>query len=896
MAELKGIVKVGVKGSEIKFNGIKMYRALSNNDVSKMIDKDTSFVVFERAGRDDMDFISSLSSYNVPIYFYKCSEDYTENNYSTLKDLQREISFKIGHNVRTYKKGVKEEEEREQERIKQEKLKQEQLEREERERQEQLKAEEEQAKGVDDLAGLFDDNSEQTSEEHTSKQVSEVVEKNDTNIDECTFNLEPDNTEDEEIVLQDPGITYSYDKDEKETENELTEALQSSVDNRDKIEEAEEAREVEELNSNKTTYRDLDEQENEVFNWADTEKSEDTTEQLNDSEAVKELREELTVKEKRLDILEVRIENLVKIKDSLSEKVNFYEGLIKKIEAQDSVLDVQTKDSEETLAKLEEYKLTIKSLDSKILELQKELTQIDELQVVINDKDTEIQKLKDDLVEARTDDKYRELQSRLEHEVEIRGQITLLLTNVASGLHDISTEYRELQDKYKNTTSEYASLQDKFNSLNKEYTDFKDDASMKLRKRAERERMLNQNLEEYNKKLIQTGNDLRKADKEKEEALNAKLKAELDKNNMTDTVNDLRSQLKTVKNELEVQTGLKEQAETKLKKFESLNIEKMQEDIKVGDASASQLMQQLGRSKQELQAVTFQLNQRDEVIRRLEDEKSKLEITNKGLSRTATTAERMTIDIDYRGKAAIIAVFGRGGCGTTTAAMSIATRLPGNVLLLDFNCDRPGIDGWVGMNPMIKTLPNLSGMDQSAFGALVKKGTDYVIQYRDQILRKFKERKGGQGVYYFSGIYSPIDLSEFASIDFNQFLNFFGNEFNYIVVDLGTLGGSECQNSLIRSFNKISWRNVMVCFHDKYDLRVMRLKSAEHQIMYTKTIWLLNMAKNTKLDTSMQAALRGMNYQIFIREMDNYGDKKTFYDFGNPDRAKLDEVVEQLIC
>lgn len=890
MADLKGIVKVGVKGSEIKFNGIKMYRALSNNDVSKMIDKDTSFIVFERAGRDDMDFISSLSSYNVPIYFYKCSDDYTENNYSTLKDLQRDISFKIGHNVRTYKKGVKEEEELEQERIKQEKLKQEQLEREERERQEQLKAEEEQKKGADDLSGLFED---EPSSEQDTERSSENTQDTST---ECPFNLEPEDST-EEIELQDPEIAYSYDQDEKETENELTEALQSSVDNRDKIEEAEEAREVEELSSNKnTTYRDLDEQDNEVFNWSDTEKVEDTKEQLNDSEAVKELRDELTTKEKRLDILEVRIENLVKIKDSLSDKVNFYENLIKKIEAQDSVLDIQTKDSEETLAKLEEYKLTIKSLDSKILDLQKELTQIDELQVVINDKDAEIKKLKDSLVEARTDDKYRELQSRLEHEVEIRGQITLLLNNVASGLHDISKEYRELQDKYKSATSEYESLQDKFNSLNKEYIDFKDDASMKLRKRAERERMLNQNLEEYNKKLIQTGNDLRKADKEKEEALNAKLKAELDKNNMVDTVNDLRSQLKTVKSELEVQTGLKEQAETKLKKFESLNIEKMQEDIKVGDASASQLMQQLGRSKQELQAVTFQLNQRDEVIRRLEDEKNKLEITNKGLSRTATTAERMTIDIDYRGKAAIIAVFGRGGCGTTTAAMSIATRLPGNVLLLDFNCDRPGIDGWVGMNPMIKTLPDLAGMDQSAFGALVKKGTDYVIQYRDQILRKFKERKGGQGVYYFSGIYSSIDLSEFASIDFNQFLNFFGNEFNYIVVDLGTLGGSECQNSLIRSFNKISWRNVMVCFHDKYDLRVMRLKSAEHQIMYTKTIWLLNMAKNTKLDNSMQAALRGMNYQIFIREMDNYGDKKTFYEFGNPDRAKLDEVVEQLIC
>lgn len=894
MADLKGIVKVGVKGSEIKFNGIKMYRALSNNDVSKMIDKDTSFIVFERAGRDDMDFISSLSSYNVPIYFYKCSEDYTENNYSTLKDLQRDISFKIGHNVRTYKKGVKEEEELEQERIKQEKLKQEQLEREERERQEQLKAEEEQKKGADDLAGLFED--EPSSESDTDQTPESTSENTQDTSTECPFNLEPEDST-EEIELQDPEIAYSYDQDEKETENELTEALQSSVDNRDKIEEAEEAREVEELSSNKnTTYRDLDEQDNEVFNWSDTEKVEDTKEQLNDSGAVKELRDELTTKEKRLDILEVRIENLVKIKDSLSDKVNFYENLIKKIEAQDSVLDIQTKDSEETLAKLEEYKLTIKSLDSKILDLQKELTQIDELQVVINDKDAEIKKLKDSLVEARTDDKYRELQSRLEHEVEIRGQITLLLNNVASGLHDISKEYGELQDKYKNTTSEYESLQDKFNSLNKEYTDFKDDASMKLRKRAERERMLNQNLEEYNKKLIQTGNDLRKADKEKEEALNAKLKAELDKNNMVDTVNDLRSQLKTVKSELEVQTGLKEQAETKLKKFESLNIEKMQEDIKVGDASASQLMQQLGRSKQELQAVTFQLNQRDEVIRRLEDEKNKLEITNKGLSRTATTAERMTIDIDYRGKAAIIAVFGRGGCGTTTAAMSIATRLPGNVLLLDFNCDRPGIDGWVGMNPMIKTLPDLAGMDQSAFGALVKKGTDYVIQYRDQILRKFKERKGGQGVYYFSGIYSSIDLSEFASIDFNQFLNFFGNEFNYIVVDLGTLGGSECQNSLIRSFNKISWRNVMVCFHDKYDLRVMRLKSAEHQIMYTKTIWLLNMAKNTKLDNSMQAALRGMNYQIFIREMDNYGDKKTFYEFGNPDRAKLDEVVEQLIC
>ena len=857
---LTGIIKVGSNGSEIKLNSIKMLRAISFKDVEKLVSKnDTSFLVFEQLRSDDIEVVIPLiarliDKYGVKkdnVYFYKCAIDENAfeeyNSFSSLKDMQKHISFKYGVNVRTYSAGVKEE----------------------------IAIEEQKSKELseDDLFDIFD-----------TEDTSDIKSSTDDDKDESTESVS------EEVL----GV-HDNSSVAKSENSELLESIKDRDD----------ATDTDETIGNVTqpTVISLDSTQDGEDDDIVIENEDIIAEpQMTDSEELKELREELEIKNERIKIADERIASLVKIRESLQDEVDFHKNLVAKIAAEDLIISVQTKDSEETLAKLTESKHRIKQLELSISNLQKELYKIDELRVELSERDKTISELREELVQARTDDKYKEISIRLEHEVHVRRQLLGIIKSLVDS-------YTRVLDKSKSLIAENSTLKDSngklsrsVSELNDKLNDLKEEASTKIRISSEKLRTAQQKVDDFNTRLIQSRNDLEAAVKEKEDALNKLSEIQIENDKLSASDSDLKSELRTLKSEVEVQKNINEGLQKQIDEFNKINVAQLKEDKEISDMGVNQMLQELGRVKKELQAVRHEVKRRDDTISRLEDEKNRMEVTNKSLSRNMASAEKLMIQVEYTSKASIIPVFASGSYGSTTMAVSVAKKLPGKVLLLDFDCVNPKIDSWFDVNPTIRALDGLTGVEQTAFGALIKKGVDYVIENRDLIFRTVSKKKGNE-VVYFSGVYTEIDLSEFASVDFQQFLNFVGSEYNYIVVDLGRIGGNDNTNALIRMFNNISWRNIMVCLHDKYDLRTTYIASKKNRIDYTKTIWALNMAKSTKLDDSMKKILGASvggkgdtNYYIFMREMDCYGEKMTFTDFGNPNRDRLQDLVDKVTC
>lgn len=856
------IIKVGPKGSEIKFSNTKMLRAISNNDVDKLIaENSVNFIVFEETC--DLDYIDKLVSggklKEESVYLFRCgvsSEKYQV--YSDLKLMQRDISFKYGTNIRTYVVGVQQEIEEHNEDI-----------RKKEEEAARAKAEEE----SNDIDSLFEDNNSSESEAEEVKELSTLKE-----------------------IKGSVSLMKEASSDEL-AKGELEVALNAGIDNSERLEEQKAKEQKEQREKREITSKVITADIEEYVYKDESEESKEKDEGIASSEEVERLLNELESKEKRLSISESRIERLTGIRDSLQDRLGLYESLIVKLESTSDVTDVQERDSAETTAKLNEYKLHIRQLENKTVELQRQLGKIDELNEKIDSKDREIDSLKEDLRQARTDDKYKEIQNRLGHEVSAREQLISLMGNLLDEYNNSVEKVKSLQSDVQSLSETNLQLTRQVGTMEQNLADAKADFDIKTRSAGEQNRQLRLTMDDLQRTLRSRSNELELALKEKDEALNAKTATSIELESLKGTVVDLRSQLKTSQRDLESSENENADLRQKLKEYDKVNIKELQENVKISEQGVSQTLIELGRAKQEMQALRFQLKQRDDTISRIEDEKNKLEIKSKSLSRTTASAQRFNFDVQYTGRASIIAVFGTGSSGVTTTAVSIAKKLPGNVLLLDFDCINPKIDAWVGMNPSIAELkPDLTGADACAFSALINKGIDYVIDRRLEICRKVASRGSGSGLYYFSGIYTPIDLSQFIGIDFNQFLNFFGNEYNYIVVDLGHLGTNENQGALIRLFNNISWRNVLVCPHNKSDVRSAYIKSKAEGIKYTKTIWLLNFAKNTKMDPSMMKILNSMEYKIMERDFDYFGELEPYSNWNKYNRSKLEELVSDLTC
>ena len=131
-------------------------------------------------------------------------------------------------------------------------------------------------------------------------------------------------------------------------------------------------------------------------------------------------------------------------------------------------------------------------------------------------------------------------------------------------------------------------------------------------------------------------------------------------------------------------------------------------------------------------------------------------------------------------------------------------------------------------------------------------------------------------------------------VDWNQLLNYLGNCYNYIVVDLGRLGGSESQTGLIKMFNRISYNDIAVCMHSDGDVRSMMIRLKSNNINNDKVVWLLNLAENNKMTPTMKKAMVEGRYTIMVRSMGIYNKQQRF-DKASVLKASLTDLMNKVL-
>lgn len=299
----------------------------------------------------------------------------------------------------------------------------------------------------------------------------------------------------------------------------------------------------------------------------------------------------------------------------------------------------------------------------------------------------------------------------------------------------------------------------------------------------------------------------------------------------------------------------------------------------------NQLKNQVVSLKQNLDSVIRERDDAQNTVKSLEDTnknmRDRLRVMSELINKTGVGTRGLAAKpIKYSGRAMIIPVFGSGSFGITTTAMSLAYKLStqAKVLYIDLDLVSPKADAWFVTNPIIKNVPDAdpNSTATTSLGLLVAKQFPYIIQNISSIIRRVESTKGGC-IDYFSGLYAKFDLSKILTANYEALLNYCGNLYTYIIVDLGRLGSSEANDQLIKNFYDIAYRNVFVTTSNKFEIRTFSTKLKDAGITTcSNACWLINMCNTTKLDDNCKRMMPVASYSMMQFSPEMYGERMKF--------------------
>ena len=223
--------------------------------------------------------------------------------------------------------------------------------------------------------------------------------------------------------------------------------------------------------------------------------------------------------------------------------------------------------------------------------------------------------------------------------------------------------------------------------------------------------------------------------------------------------------------------------------------------------------------------------------------------------------------INYTGSAKIIPVFGCGGTGITTAAVSLASKicLTSNVLYIDMDITQASADAWFGQTPLCGGLSGLGLMDIecTGLGIFYEKGFNIFNNNLDKIIKNVEHTKGG-GTDYLSGLIHRVDDERIANADYTSLFNRLGEKYTYIVVDLGRVGNSRINDSLIKAIFDISATNMAVVPQNYFSIRNFLLKVNEAKVDMHRLKLVINMCTATALDRRTKQALTSKSISKYV--------------------------------
>lgn len=222
--------------------------------------------------------------------------------------------------------------------------------------------------------------------------------------------------------------------------------------------------------------------------------------------------------------------------------------------------------------------------------------------------------------------------------------------------------------------------------------------------------------------------------------------------------------------------------------------------------------------------------------------------------------------ISYTGKAKVISVLGRGSYGITTTAISIASELAdkGNrVVAVDLDMMAANFDSFFSVKPYN------GDKKVSAVGALINNGITDALGNNLLISR-------GSNLMLATGFYSKKDSIKIASADFSTFFSKLGDNFDYIVVDLGKIGSSGIVDSLIKNVCSISFRVITVTIRGKINISKLKNKLTAFSIEPEKMVWLCNLSSDGALGIDEVELLKGYKSTVIPIDADFFGKRKNF--------------------
>lgn len=564
------------------------------------------------------------------------------------------------------------------------------------------------------------------------------------------------------------------------------------------------------------------------------------------------LNSEKDVLEGKLKEASDRIEILLSVKESLEDERDMYKEMLESIEKGDDII--------EDPVKVEEYNKVLAE-NTKVLEEKNSL----ELQVIALEE--KIETLKNELNLSETNGKVnKELENQLHLEQESR----LLLNDILSDSIDIGTslandienkniELEELRAEAKKLENSKGTIEVEFQQLKNNY-DYLSSCQDNLQLKMDNENN-------------QLQLDLKLAN-EKRDYFEREL----------DSIRNLLAE--------------KEKALAIALSNENYNkAEKLMEKSRVLEESNSILINNLNLIRVEQEELKKKLAISERANNNLEETNKQLRTSVLALSRGASIAggSKLELECNYNAKGIIIPVYGSGSYGVTTTAISIARRLMNKrVVYVDLDIVNPKADSWFGVNPLIRELSGIRNeMYKTGVGALIEKGYDYVIGNEKLIFQRVADNKNGF-IDYMGGIYASVDIAKLMAVKFTEFMNYLGNCYDYVILDLGRLGSSDVSNAIIKMADTISYTSVAVTLKDNIDVRNTSIKARDLNLDMKKTVWILNMADNTTIDKLTTKSVGEAKILIMPKSMKMYGSKKS-YDKVLELKDKLNELVEMII-
>lgn len=867
MSVLECIVRVG-KSSNIKLHGISAHRALNMEDIQYILGdarNSISFVVFEETKPGEVEQLRNISG-GIKIYAKESIEGLSEiqdiETYNCIEDLQDKVSICYNINARTYKKVEKFEE----------------------------KLDSDISLEIDDLEKSGDDI-------ESSKEIDLASLFSDSSSESNGYSGQDEYGENEDYTSEDDSDDLQIeDIFSAESLSGIESALTAKVDYYEQLlQSLTTSEDIIDLGYYKEKLKQL--RTLTVENREFARQLEEKNEELAELKGIAEKLDELQSKYEK-DIAEITSQ-----KDSMESQLS---GDIRVSTEEHEKAIGELKERIASLSQLEvtnaEYSKTISELNSSLESISDELTKERARISSLEQKNRELSLNKEQSEEVKS------LQQSLKLEIGSRVRILGLLERLSKKYSDLEISFKLRDREIEKVSGSYKVLAKEKSSLELKLEEANDSLQKAQRLRAEQERTAELKADDFEKTIVDLKDEISKLNQDnmdisfklsETESKLEEIKYTVDsyKHRAEDAESKYKSSQAILETSEAIEAKLRSQLEAeKSKNRDSSELKEELDSIKI---SNSGLIAEIGRLKINVNELNRICEEKDRTIGRIEQEKSKLETTSRALSKNVTAGDRLDIECKASNKAFIIPVYGSGSYGITTTAVSIAKKLNGNVLLLDFDVTNPKVNAWLpnGIKPIINDLPDMDKtLQKSGFGALIFKGSSYVIEHRNILIQNVAmNRKTNKVLDYFSGLYDKADLYKFAAVDFSEFINFFGNEYDYIVADLGRLGGNEISSALIRLFNRISWRNVCVCLPERNDIRNVFVKIKNEELDSKKMIWLLNMADSTKLDPDLKKMINDVtHYTIMPRDESLFGKMKTF-DNVLFMKSRMDELIEHII-